>query len=165
SLEHVHSLTGSTVQEPGQSIDNNSMHKSGDAAKGDEDKSFEDNLVKKPKLDEHAVLLSNEAVQNNAAKDKPDDQDQNNEAPATPCKYVCRFSDCTKRFKKNWLLKRHERSHAGVKPFLCKWPGCSYASEDRANTIRHIRDHLKRSTGDDHQDPKMYLEVVHELLY
>ena len=83
-------------------------------------------------------------------------------------KFACLVAGCGKQFPSSRNLKLHQRGHEGKKPFLCKWSGCRYASENRANTIRHIgQTHLKHSskTGEkDTQDPKLYLEVNQELL-
>jgi len=77
-------------------------------------------------------------------------------------KYVCQSPGCGKRFKKSNHLKDHERIHSGAKPFLCKYPNCSYADKQRSHAISHIRKvHLKHSPDD---DPKKYLEVDQDLL-
>lgn len=84
-------------------------------------------------------------------------------------KYTCPVANCGKTFKRSDLLVKHTRVHSGAKPYTCSYPGCSYASTQRANTIAHIRrQHLKQSdAGEDGEpptDPKMYLLVEETLL-
>lgn len=62
-------------------------------------------------------------------------------------------------------LKRHQRFHVGAKPYLCKWSDCSFASVTSANTIRHIKNHLKQLPSSEEEiDPKTYMEIDKELL-
>ena len=53
--------------------------------------------------------------------------------------YKCQFPGCGKDFTEKCNLKTHQRFHLRIKPYRCRWSGCRYQSEDRANTVRHIR--------------------------
>ncbi|KAJ6218535.1 hypothetical protein RDWZM_009692 [Blomia tropicalis] len=86
-------------------------------------------------------------------------------------KHACKFKGCTKSFSTKNELKAHERRiHLLLKPFVCKWPGCSYSSEVCPAVIRHIRTqhfHLpetlrkqKEKNITDNRDPKEFLEVI-----
>lgn len=79
--------------------------------------------------------------------------------------YTCTFADCSKVFTGLHDLKRHQRFHVGAKPYLCKWSDCSFASVTSANTIRHIKNHLKQLPSSEEEiDPKTYMEIDKELL-
>ena len=100
-------------------------------------------------------------------------------------KFACTEVGCDKSYSTPRDLKVHTRcAHSGVKPFSCAFTGCpGFASADRSNTLRHIRNvHLKSGGGggkgateagepsdgttgggkDD--DPAKYLTVQTELL-
>jgi len=111
-------------------------------------------------------------------KTNADDGNEESKAKTSnlPNKFPC--LSCAKSFPSAYKLKRHDRAlHSTVKPFLCKWSNCTYASADRANVINHIRNNhhqLKKQENqnndeqqpDDHKhwDPGEYVEVVAELL-
>ena len=82
--------------------------------------------------------------------------------------FVCQEAGCGKAFNRKDNLKRHSRQHSGVKPFACSYPGCSYASIYRSNTLNHIRHiHLKNlQLAEGEQVPNVieYLNVKQELL-
>lgn len=99
------------------------------------------------------------------------DQDTDAETPKQGRNFVCDQIECGKSFTRSSDLKRHRRFHLGIKPFKCRWPGCSYASQDRSHIIRHIRGtHFRRSIklGEEQQqeqwNPLVYVEVDHSLL-
>jgi len=91
-------------------------------------------------------------------------------------KFACSQPDCTRSFTSHNDLKRHERFHLGVKPFHCKWPDCVYASQDRANVLRHIqsqqfkKNRFKYGQANDEakpeeeEDAKLYLRIEADLL-
>ena len=99
-------------------------------------------------------------------------------------KFACTEVGCDKSYSTPRDLKVHTRcAHSGVKPFSCAFSGCpGFASADRSNTLRHIRNvHLKSgggggkgateagelsdgSGGGKDDDPAKYLTVQTELL-
>ena len=93
---------------------------------------------------------------------------------STSSYFQCPFVQCGKVFNNKRNLWTHQRTHLRIKPFRCRWPGCMYESEDRANAVRHIRvrhfnlpSTLKEQSEKgiiDDRDPKQYLEIVDELL-
>ena len=88
--------------------------------------------------------------------------EQHNSGDKDLAKFVCQSPGCGKRFKKSNHLKDHERIHSGAKPFLCKYPNCSFTSKKRSGAISHIHQvHLKHWPD---EDPKKYLEEDQEQL-
>lgn len=100
-------------------------------------------------------------------------------------KFACTEVGCDKSYSTPRDLKVHTRcAHSGVKPFSCAFTGCpGFASADRSNTLRHIRNvHLKSggsggkgateagepsdgtTGGGKDDDPAKYLTVQTELL-
>ena len=86
-------------------------------------------------------------------------------------KFQCPFDGCDKAYTTKNELKAHERRiHLLLKPYRCKWPGCTYSSEVCPAVIRHIRTqhfHLPETMRKqreknivDFRDPKEYLEVI-----
>ncbi|EXJ75426.1 uncharacterized protein A1O5_02122 [Cladophialophora psammophila CBS 110553] len=61
----------------------------------------------------------------------------------------CRF--CQKGFSKGEHLRRHERSHTGVKPYQCKECKRSFSRQD--SLARHEKLHLRRRSADDASSP------------
>ena len=136
---------------------------------------------KKPKIESTEPNnhdISNSSVDENA-NFEAQEHDSNRDKDFTPKtssslgKFICNFENCNKRFGRDSLLKRHQRTHSGTKPFHCKFPRCSYASATKDHTLRHIRStHLKPKPDKEQQgqemiqpqDPKEYLGVDQELL-
>lgn len=85
-------------------------------------------------------------------------------------KYICKFQDCSQELKSRHNLLLHQRAHLGIRPYRCKWPECSYNSNQSSAVIRHIRtkhfqlpltmrEQAMKNIEDD-RDPKEFLEVV-----
>lgn len=83
-------------------------------------------------------------------------------------KFVCQEPGCGKSYSNSGNLKKHSLVHSGVKPFACSYPNCTFDSNQRSNTLRHIRNvHLKNLNLDKDQtppDPEEYLNVKQELI-
>ena len=56
-----------------------------------------------------------------------------------PVKYFCKLNGCGRPFIHKSALIQHERTHLGIKPFLCKFDGCTFSSIKRNIVRRHIR--------------------------
>ncbi len=85
-------------------------------------------------------------------------------------RYICKFQDCCQELKSRHNLLLHQRAHLGIRPYRCKWPGCSYNSNQSSAVIRHIRTkhfllpltmrEQQMKKIEDDRDPKEFLEVV-----
>src|SRR5699024_9903193 len=88
--------------------------------------------------------------------------------------FTCNFEGCGKSFGTEFLLKNHERSHTGARPFRCTWPGCVKDSGKRSDLTKHIRMvHFKLPSTlkeqqelgiVDYRDPNQFVDVIDELL-
>ncbi|KAJ6221585.1 hypothetical protein RDWZM_000130 [Blomia tropicalis] len=116
---------------------------------------------------------SNNEELNNQMQDQYEMSDkENNFEQITPLKsskfkFTCQTPGCTKSYKHEYELKRHRRFHLGIKPYHCKWESCSYSSEDKTNTLRHIQcNHIKKCTLPQSEtiEAKDYLMVDQQLL-
>ncbi|PPR02412.1 hypothetical protein CVT26_011380 [Gymnopilus dilepis] len=63
--------------------------------------------------------------------------------PKTKKCYHCTFEGCEKAYSKPSRLEEHERSHTGVRPFVCTTCGKSYLRETHLHA--HSRSHLPES--------------------
>ena len=120
--------------------------------------------------DEKKLVIINSPLQNigvNGDNENKFTPIQNNKKR----RIACTSEGCDKTFTKHYNMRIHLRSHQGLKPYHCRWPGCTYASSDRSHTFRHIRQiHFKRSIkqGEEnrihHWDPKKYLYIDQDSL-
>jgi flagellar motor component MotA len=60
---------------------------------------------------------------------------------------ICGVQGCTYSTVHQRYLDQHRRGHAGVKPFTCHWPGCTYACSGKGHLVRHIRVHTVRGSA------------------
>lgn len=87
---------------------------------------------------------------------------------------VCPEDGCGKKFGHMSRYKRHLNYHYKIKPYQCRWPGCSYSSAEVCNVVSHVRiRHFRLPKSKEKQrelaivddrDPKQYVETVKELL-
>ena len=88
--------------------------------------------------------------------------------------YTCDLNNCGKSFVRVSDFQNHRRCHLGLKPYLCNWTECNYASFCRSAVVRHIRSKhfnlprtLKQQQAQglvDDRNPRDYLRVDTELL-
>lgn len=58
---------------------------------------------------------------------------------APPLKYRCQWPDCGKYFVAPGKLHLHHRTHSEVRPFYCKWPGCTRIGViEKSQMLKHI---------------------------
>ncbi|KAF8519763.1 hypothetical protein BU17DRAFT_89609 [Hysterangium stoloniferum] len=48
---------------------------------------------------------------------------------------------CGKKFDRPSSLQVHVRTHTGLQPFACDWPGCTRTFNVKSNMLRHYRSH------------------------
>eukprot|EP00900_Chrysochromulina_parva_P018301 jgi/Chrpa1/26472/Chrysochromulina_OHIO_Genome00027592-RA len=58
---------------------------------------------------------------------------------AKPC--ACTWPGCDMRFRDNYGLTVHMRSHTGVQPFVCTWDGCVECFSQQSHLTAHLRTH------------------------
>lgn len=61
--------------------------------------------------------------------------------------FGCEHAGCTKRFKRQEHLKRHERTHTQDKPYGCEVVGCGRWFSRSDNLTQHVKTHLKNKNG------------------
>lgn len=83
--------------------------------------------VRKIKSDDDFIMLS--LNDNN-------ENDENSEL------LVCSFTNCNKKFRDNFKLKRHELSHSGERKYICEYCGKGFSLDF------NLRTHIRTHTGD-----------------
>jgi hypothetical protein len=53
--------------------------------------------------------------------------------------HKCTHPGCIKTYKKPSELRIHKRTHTGVKPYACTWPGCGWKFSRSDKKTRHYR--------------------------
>jgi hypothetical protein len=51
----------------------------------------------------------------------------------------CPYTGCGKFYKKPSELRIHKRTHSGIKPYACSWPGCQWRFARSDKRTRHYR--------------------------
>ena len=90
-------------------------------------------------------------------------------------KHQCPHSGCDLSFASSGNLKNHLRTHAQVKPFICRYPKClGYSAASKGMVVSHVRtSHLKLPQTkkiqvelgiEDTCDPNQFIEVLEHLI-
>lgn len=61
--------------------------------------------------------------------------------PASQLIHRCSYEGCTKVYGRLSQLHAHERSHLGIRPYVCLWPMCGWKFARSDELTRHFRKH------------------------
>ncbi|KAI2807238.1 Krueppel-like factor 15 [Blomia tropicalis] len=121
---------------------------------------------------EDIELKLNDSDQYQLPNVEPNINTMDDESETSTTTFNCPFNGCSRTYTQMYNMKRHMRSHLGLKPYICRWPNCDFSSERGCVTIAHIRKrHFNIGSGGSFQsssvgtsimDPrnaKLYMEV------
>ena len=104
------------------------------------------------------IRQSNEAIYDNSIGAFAKGKVMNRETKKENVYYTCLEKHkrdpllfCGQIFDKVCNLKDHIKTHRGLKPFKCSWPGCLKSAAQKSQILKHEEVHLKKRTKKQHR--------------